>query len=77
MDIESLVDRITTAAQIKPLLNTEDVCKILNISRSTFDRMRAAGRIPKPDLYVGTGKRQSPRWEEKTIRRWIDQHSKR
>jgi excisionase family DNA binding protein len=54
---------------IEPLLSIDDLAGILNCSRPTIERMRAAGRLPRADLHVG---RRSPRWKPETIRRWIE-----
>jgi predicted DNA-binding transcriptional regulator AlpA len=49
-----------------------DLARVLNCSRRVVERMRAAGRLPKPDLFVGN---RSPRWRPETIRRWIDEQA--
>jgi predicted DNA-binding transcriptional regulator AlpA len=54
---------------IEPLLSQEDLTRVLNASRRTVERIRAAGKLPKPDLHVGN---RSPRWRPRTIREWIE-----
>jgi predicted DNA-binding transcriptional regulator AlpA len=39
------------------------------MSRRTIERLRSAGRFPKPDLKIG----KAPLWKPETIRRWIDE----
>jgi hypothetical protein len=52
-----------------PLLRVVDLARLLNCSRREVERMRAAGRVPRPDLYVGL---RSPRWRPEVIHRWIE-----
>jgi hypothetical protein len=52
---------------IEPGLKLDDVCRICNCSRQTGERERAAGLWPRPDIYIGTGRRKSPRWRPATI----------
>jgi predicted DNA-binding transcriptional regulator AlpA len=54
---------------IETLLTIRDLCRILGIDRRTFERMRAAGRVPEPTMLVGT---RSPRWCPKVIISWIE-----
>jgi hypothetical protein len=60
-------DVVRPADAIEPLLSNEDLTRILNASRRTIERMRAAGRLPRPDLRIG----KMPRWLPGTIRRWL------
>ena len=62
---------------IEPALTMEDVCAIRNESRRTGERERSAGLWPPPDFSVGTGSRKSPRWLATTIRRWLDEPSRK
>ena len=57
---------------IEPALSIDEVCSVRNESRRTGERERSAGLWPKPDFFVGTGTRKSPRWRAETIRRWLD-----
>jgi hypothetical protein len=63
------VPGLQAAADIEPLWRMADLTRVLNCSRRVVERMRAAGRLPKPDLFVGN---RSPRWKPATIRVWID-----
>jgi hypothetical protein len=58
---------LTLAAAIEPLLSIDDLAAILNCSRRLVERMRSAGKVPKPDMHVG----RCPRWMPETLRRWI------
>jgi len=58
--------------QIQPLLAMADLCQILRISRSKLERLRAAGKIPPPDLDLRTVSKPIPRWRRETIDRWIE-----
>jgi hypothetical protein len=53
---------------IEPMLTLKDLTAIVNCSRRKLEQMKAAGRLPKPDLHVG----RCLRWKPETIRRWID-----
>jgi predicted DNA-binding transcriptional regulator AlpA len=57
----------TQAPAIEPLLSITDVAKTLSCSRRLVERMRAANKLPKPDLHVG----KMPRWRAESIRKWI------
>ncbi len=59
----------TTPVELAPLLRLNDVCNVLKCSRRELERMRAAGRLPKPDLHVGV---RSPRWLPRTLADWIE-----
>jgi predicted DNA-binding transcriptional regulator AlpA len=59
---------LTLATAIAPLLRISDLQRILACDRRTIERMRAAGKLPPPDLHIG----RSPRWREETIRAWIE-----
>jgi predicted DNA-binding transcriptional regulator AlpA len=56
---------------IEPLLRWSDLRRVLVASQRTLDRLRASGKLPRPDLLIG----RSPRWKAETIRRWIDTQS--
>ncbi len=53
---------------VAPLLSQADLAKILNAGLRTVERMRSAGKLPKPDLFVG----KMPRWRPATIGAWIE-----
>ncbi len=59
-------------ASIEPMLHIDDLAALLSCSRRLVERMRAGGRIPRPDLHVG----RCPRWKPATIRAWIDRGGK-
>jgi hypothetical protein len=68
------VTRPPLAVLIEPLLTVTDLADVLRTTRRSIERLRAAGRVPSPDLYLG--KRQ-PRWRAETIRRFLDEQSKK
>jgi predicted DNA-binding transcriptional regulator AlpA len=65
--------RLATFPAVEPLLRIADLTRWLSCDVRTVDRMRSAGRLPKPDLVVG---RRSPRWRVETIRDWINSGGK-
>jgi hypothetical protein len=50
------------------LLSQGDLVRVLNASRRTIERLRSAGKLPKPDLFLN----KMPRWRPETIRAWIE-----
>jgi len=64
---------VVSACSIEPLLKLADLALALNCQLRTVERLKSSGRLPKPDLLIGTGSRKSPRWKPATIRRWIDE----
>src|SRR5271157_1609347 len=62
----------TLPASIEPMLHIDDLAELLSCSRRLVERMRSAGKIPKPDIHVG----KCPRWKPATIRTWIDRGGK-
>ena len=50
-------------------LRLDEVAVALGMSRRTIERLRSAGRFPKPDRKVG----KVPLWSPATIRRWVEQ----
>ncbi len=65
------VDRLA-AAGLDPMLCLDDIATLLLVSRRAIERLKAAGKLPKPDLTIG----RMPRWKPETIRRWIAQQAK-
>jgi hypothetical protein len=61
-------EAVSAGHLIESLLTINDLLRILHINRRTFERMRAAGRIPAPTMCVGT---RSPRWCPQLVRDWI------
>lgn len=57
-----------SSATVEAMLTIDDLCRILCISRRAVERLRAAGKVPPPDLVVC----KRPRWKGDTIRGWID-----
>ena len=57
----------------EPLWTTDGIAGYLNASRRTVERMRAAGKLPRPDCRVGT----MPRWKPETIWQWMDDQKTR
>ncbi len=62
----------TLPASIEPLLHIDDLAALLSCSRRLVERMRSAGKLPKPDIHVG----RCPRWKPATIRDWIERSGK-
>ena len=58
----------TPPRTIEPMLGIDELARILAASRRSIERLRSAGKLPKPDLHIG----RMPRWKAETIRRWIE-----
>jgi len=58
----------TLPASIEPMLHIDDLAALLSCSRRLVERMRSAGKVPKPDIHVG----RCPRWRPATVRAWIE-----
>jgi hypothetical protein len=54
--------------QLEPSKDIKDWAWLLSTSRRTIERMRAAGKLPKPDFYAGS----MPRWRAQTVRAWME-----
>ena len=72
-DGDSVVDllreiRDNLASQHAELLDTEAACRLLGISRSTFDRLRSKGELPPPVVLAGT----ITRWRRRELIKWIE-----
>jgi hypothetical protein len=63
------VTRAPLAALIEPLIDRAALARILATSLHSLDRMAAAGKLPRPDLYLSV---RQPRWRAESIRKWID-----
>jgi predicted DNA-binding transcriptional regulator AlpA len=59
---------LTVAAAITPLLRISDLVRFLVCDRRTIERLRASGKLPRPDLSIG----RSPRWRASTIQAWVE-----
>jgi excisionase family DNA binding protein len=68
----TLVDPPSLAAAIEPLLTTSDLARLLVCDRRTIERMRSAGKLPKPDIKIG----RMPRWKRSTIEAWLERGGK-
>jgi predicted DNA-binding transcriptional regulator AlpA len=66
--LAAALDRQAAAGFVEPLLNRRDVARVLRVSLAVFDRLRSAGRLPRPDVILS----RSPRWRAATIRAWIE-----
>ena len=62
----------TLPADIERMLGIDDMVEFLNCSRRCVERLRAAGKFPKPDIKIG----RMPRWKPTTIRAWITRGGK-
>jgi hypothetical protein len=60
------------SSPIEPMLSMADLCHILQVSRSKLERLRAAGKVPPPDVDLRTVSKPIPRWRPETIRRWLE-----
>jgi len=59
-------------AGIEPMLGIDDLAALLSCSRRLVERMRSAGKVPRPDIKIG----KMPRWKAATIRAWIERGGK-
>jgi hypothetical protein len=53
---------------VSPVVTRKGFARILGVSLAVFDRLRSAGRLPRPDLVIA----RSPRWRAATIRRFLE-----
>ena len=58
----------TLPAGIEATAGIDGWAAVLSCSRRLVERMRAAGRIPRPDLMVG----KMPRWRASTVRDYLE-----
>ena len=58
----------TLPAGIEATVGIDGWATALSCSRRLVERMRAAGRIPRPDLMVG----KMPRWRASTVRAFLE-----
>lgn len=56
-----------STSALEPLLGVDDIADTLSVGRRTVERMRSAGKLPRPDLHIG----RLPRWQAATIRAWL------
>jgi hypothetical protein len=58
-----------TSRNIEPLLaRLDDLPSLTRLGKRTLERLRAAGKLPRPDLRIG----RIPLWRIETIRERID-----
>jgi predicted DNA-binding transcriptional regulator AlpA len=57
---------------IERLLSISDLACVLQCSRRVVERLRASGRLPRPDLRIG----RMPRWKPESIAAWIERGGK-
>ncbi len=48
-------------------LRIDELAESLGVSRRSLERVRSAGKFPKPDAVIG----RMPVWKPETIRRWL------
>jgi hypothetical protein len=51
------------------LWSIDDLRRYLNCSRRAVERLKSAGRLPRPALHVG----RMPRWSPTAVRRWAEE----
>jgi hypothetical protein len=66
--LRAALDRQTAAGLVEPLLTRRDLARALRVSLPLLDRLRSAGRLPKPDVVLS----RSPRWRVQTFRAWLE-----
>lgn len=59
MQIRDVADR--------ELVNTAEVCAMLGLSRTTFDKFRRSGRLPRPKIEMP----RLVRWSRSELERWV------
>jgi hypothetical protein len=65
--LRAVLDRREVAGLVEPLLDRSDLGNVLKCSLVTLDRLKSAGKLPKPDLILG----RSPRWRAESIRAFL------
>jgi hypothetical protein len=53
---------------IDRILTLKDFACVIRVSTTVFDRLRSAGKLPRPDLVIA----RSPRWRVETVRRFLE-----
>jgi predicted DNA-binding transcriptional regulator AlpA len=61
-------DAVTSASRRQLTWRLNEVAARLGVSRRAVERLRSAGRFPKPDLVIG----RMPLWRPQNIDRWIE-----
>ncbi len=62
----------TLPVGIEPMVGIDGLAAWLGCSRRLVERMRSAGKVPKPDIKIG----RMPKWKPETIRAWIERGGK-
>ena len=71
MTIEAAPVQLAESANALPqYITSATFRKLLAMPDRTFRRARAAGRIPRPDLRLGS----SLRWRVSTVRKFLEEH---
>jgi len=65
---QSIAAHPSKASLIPTLVTRDDIADALRVDKRTLDRLRSAGKLPKPDLFIF----RSSRWRPETIRAWIE-----
>jgi len=59
-------------AGLEPVIEIDDWSVLLGCSRRAVERLRAAGKLPPPDLKVG----RCPKWLPTTVRTWLEKQKR-
>ena len=62
------MNRPETPLPLEPLLRIEDLVRDLNCSRRAVERLKSAGKLPRPDVVLG----RCPRWKPETVRAFLE-----
>lgn len=57
--------------EIKPMLSTSDVARLLNVDRKTIANMVSDGRFPEPINLASEGTKALYRWSQDTVEKWM------
>jgi predicted DNA-binding transcriptional regulator AlpA len=62
-----------TPIALEQLVSLEGLTTFLNTSRRTVERLKASGKLPKPDIRLG----RMPRWRPETLLGWLEDNAAR
>jgi len=66
--------RLASISPVEPLAYRKaTVCRMVDISTRTLDRLISAGRFPRPDAHAG----RAPLWRRGTLELWLSQGGSR
>jgi hypothetical protein len=68
LDGPSPVTEVSTQGFAPLLARLNDLPSLTRLGKRTIERLRAAGKLPRPDLRIG----RTPLWKLETIREWIN-----